>query len=237
MLGMHAVMPPEIENAKLRWENGVPVSTRFDDPYYTREDGLAETRHVFLDGNRLSARWVGAKASSIAELGFGTGLNFLATWALWRDIAAPGATLTYTAFELYPMAVAEMASALAAWSELAPLADALLATLTPDGADLPGVRLHLIGGDARQTLPAWRGAAETWFLDGFAPQRNPEMWGAPLMQEVYDHTVPGGRFATYTAAGHVRRALQAAGFTVERSQGFGRKREMLTGTRSAAAIR
>ncbi|MFN3294536.1 MAG: tRNA (5-methylaminomethyl-2-thiouridine)(34)-methyltransferase MnmD, partial [Gemmobacter sp.] len=92
-----------------------------------------------------------------------------------------------------------------------------------------GLEAEVIVGDVRQTLPAWPGRADAWFLDGFSPAKNPEMWGAALMAEVAAHTAPGGTFATYTAAGHVRRALQAAGFQVTRSAGFGAKRHMSAG--------
>lgn len=88
----------------------------------------------------------------------------------------------------------------------------------------------MIIGDARHTLPAWDGVADAWFLDGFAPARNPELWEAPLLAQVAAHTAPGGTFATYTAAGAVRRALDAAGFDVARVPGYGRKRHMSRGT-------
>ena len=225
-------MPAEDADAKIRWEDGeVPVSSRFDDPYYSRGDGLAETRHVFLDGNRLAERFAGAQGFAIAELGFGTGLNCLAAAALWARRAAPGAVLRYTAFELYPLAAGEIARALAPWPELSALADALVAGWPGERIALPGVDLRIVPGDARETVSRWAGRADAWFLDGFAPARNPEMWERDLLRAVRDRTVPGGTFATYAAAGRVRRALQAAGFEVARLPGYGRKREMLAGRR------
>lgn len=218
-------MPEALADTDLRWEMGVPVSSRFDDPYYARSDGLAESRHVFLDGNNLAERFAGAKTFHTAELGFGTGLNFLATWALWREVALEGAILTHTSFERYPMAPEAQLRALAVWPELADLAQAMV-----DG-DMPDVRLSVIQGDARDRVPAWNGRADAWFLDGFAPARNPEMWEPGLMQAVHDHTTAGGTFGTYTAAGHVRRSLEGAGFMVIKRAGFGTKREMLTGRR------
>ena len=95
--------------------------------------------------------------------------------------------------------------------------------------------LQLILGDARETLPRWPGRADAWFLDGFSPAKNPELWGESLMAEVARHTAPGGTFATYTAAGHVRRSLAAAGFAVERAPGFAGKRHMTKGCLSGAA--
>lgn len=218
-------MPADRAEAKLRWEGGVPVSVAFDDPYYARSDGLAEARHVFLEGNDLGARFAGAKAIHIAELGFGTGLNFLACVVLWRAQAAPGAVLRYTSFERYPMAPDQQAKALSAWTELQEMAADMAA------GQLENVELELIAGDARIEVPRWAGRADAWFLDGFAPARNPEMWEPALLQAVHDRTVPGGTAATYSAAGAVRRGLMAAGFTVEKCAGFGTKREMITARR------
>ncbi len=203
----------------------VPVSARFDDPYFSLDDGLAETRHTFLAGNGLPDRF--RDGFHVAELGFGTGLNLLATLALWRASGAPG-TLHFTTFEAFPMAPADMIRAQGAFPDLAGIA-AELAPMWQSGArsfDLPGLAFTMIPGDARDTLPGWCGAADAWFLDGFSPAKNPELWGAELMTQVARHMAPGGTAATYTAAGHVRRALQAAGLAVTRLPGYGRKRHM-----------
>lgn len=227
-------MPVTHEQAKLRWEDGdLPVSTQFDDPYYARSDGLAETRHVYLAGNGLPGRWIAGGPFHIAELGFGTGLNFLATLDLWRR-HCPDRTLNYTAFEMYPMAPDDLRRALGHWPELADLRGELLANWPASAMDLPGVHLDIVHGDARQGVPGWHGTADAWFLDGFAPSRNPELWEPSLMQAVHDHTAPGGTFATYTVAGAVRRALSAAGFTVEKRKGFGTKRDMAVGWRTGS---
>lgn len=210
----------------LSWrDRDVPVSERFGDPYFSTEDGLAETRHVFLAGNDLPARL--RPGFQVAELGVGTGLNLLAL----AQIAGP-VPLAYTGFEAYPLTRPDLARALGAFPELAPLAEGLIACWQPGGfvARLGPIRVEVIVGDARQTLPAWRGAADAWFLDGFAPARNPELWQPDLLAEVARHTRPGGSFATYTAAGHVRRALGQAGFAVTRAPGYGRKRHMSRGS-------
>ncbi len=213
------------QSQPLTWRaSGVPVSTRFDDPYYSLENGLEETRHVFVTGNGLPAR---ARAGfQIAELGFGTGLNLLATA---DALAASPGPIRFTSFEAFPLAPADMERALAAFPALdaAPLLaawgrGARTFTLGP-------LQVEIIEGDARNTLPRWSGRADAWYLDGFAPAKNPELWSAALMAEIARHTAPGGSFATYTAAGHVRRALAAAGFTVTRVPGYGRKRHMSTG--------
>lgn len=217
------------QSADLEWRDGiVPVSTRFDDPYFSLENGLEETHHVFLQGNDLPARF--APGFHIAELGFGTGLNALAAWRLWRDSGQPG-TLHFTSFEAFPISAEEMARALAAFPALAQEARALIATWAESRHTLsaPGLELNVITGDARRTLPVWQAKADAWFLDGFSPAKNPELWEADLMQAVADHTKPGGSFATYTAAGDVRRGLSQAGFTVKRIPGYGRKRHMTVG--------
>ncbi|OWU86658.1 FAD-dependent oxidoreductase [Oceanicola sp. 22II-s10i] len=221
------------QRAELTWRDGeVPVSTRFDDPYFSLENGLAETRHVFLSGNDLPGRMT--DRFHIAELGFGTGLNFLATLAAWRGTGLPGA-FRYTAFEAFPMSPAEMARALAAFPALAAEAAELVAlwqdAATGTPVNLPGAELRIMPGDARATLPGWDGAAEAWYLDGFSPAKNPELWGEELMAQVHAHTAPGGTAATYTAAGFVRRGLAAAGFEVARVPGYGRKRHMTRATR------
>ena len=219
------------QTSTLDWnEDGVPISQRFDDPYYSLQDGLAETRHVFLGGNDLPARFV--NGFHVSELGFGTGLNLLATWHAWRDSNVDG-TLHFTSFEAFPLDIAEMRQALEAFPELAELAGELLDALTPEGALLKDLNFTLITGDARETLPAWREKADAWFLDGFSPAKNPELWEASLLGEVGAHTNLNGTFATYTAAGFVRRALSDAGFAVERVTGFGRKRHMSVGSKLA----
>lgn len=211
--------------AAIAWRGDVPVSTRFDDPYFSLENGLAESAHVFLAGNRLPARF--RDGFHIAELGFGTGRNLLAALRLWRDSGQAG-RLCYTAFEAYPLAPADMIRAQAALAPLAPLARELAPHWGGAAIDLPDLSFRLIAGDARTTLPGWAGMADAWFLDGFAPARNPELWEAPLLAQVFAHTAPGGSAASYTAAGHVRRALAAAGFEVARVPGHGRKRHMTT---------
>lgn len=213
------------QHADITWAGGqVPVASRFDDPYFSLADGLAETRHVFLDGNALPGRFTPGFA--IAELGFGTGLNMLAAWAAWEG-AGLTTPLTFTSFEAFPLAPSDMVRALAAFPELAPWRDRFLTRWQGTGTcDLGTLRLNVIHGDARQTLPAWQGRADAWFLDGFSPARNPELWGAALLADVARHTAPGGTAATYTAAGFVRRGLSAAGFAVTRTPGYGRKRHM-----------
>ncbi|MCF3973816.1 tRNA (5-methylaminomethyl-2-thiouridine)(34)-methyltransferase MnmD [Paracoccus salsus] len=207
---------------QLEWRAGdVPVATRFDDPYFSLAGGLAEARHVFLAGNDLPDRL--RPGFHVAELGFGTGLNALVL------ASATKVPVVMTSFEAFPMTTDQMARSHAAFPELSGLARDLRLGWGAARVRLGQVDLRLVIGDVRRTLPAWQGRADAWFLDGFSPARNPEMWGPDLMAEVGSHSAAGATFATYTAAGHVRRALDAAGFDVTRRPGFGRKRHMSAG--------
>ncbi len=226
------------QTAPLTWRDTdagrVPVSDQFDDPYYSLVGGLDETRHVFINGNSLPARFT--SPLHIAELGFGTGLNLLVTWAAWA--ATPNrAPLHFTSFEAFPMAKSDMAEALKAFPEISSLAEQLLTLWSPGAGPVQltdGLTLNVIIGDARQILPAWDGLADAWFLDGFSPAKNPQLWEPALLKSVGQHTTTGGTAATYSAAGHVRQSLTTAGFTVSRVQGFGTKRHMTTAIKSDA---
>lgn len=222
-------MADQLQSDALTWRDGdVPVAQRFDDPYFSLENGLAETQHTFLAGNDLPARF--APGFHVAELGFGTGLNLLAAWAAWEKDRQT-TPLKFTSFEAYPMRLADMTRALAVFPELAPWRARLLQAWSSEAmsVELPTLAAQVIVGDARKTLADWFGKADAWFLDGFSPAKNPELWGDALLLEVGRHTAPGGTCATYTAAGHVRRALADAGFEVIRTPGFGRKRHMTRG--------
>jgi tRNA U34 5-methylaminomethyl-2-thiouridine-forming methyltransferase MnmC len=224
-----AAMPDQ--TALLDWRDGTPVATAFDDPYFSLQGGLAETGHVFLAGNGLPARF--RPGFSILELGFGTGLNFLVTLRAHRKAGSPG-PLLFTSTEAFPLSPQDRARALQAFPELAPEAAELQAALAAPGPWRFGeVTLRILEGDARDTLPAWEGTADAAFLDGFSPAKNPEMWEAPLLRAVAAKLVPGGTLATYSAAGHVRRALTDAGLEVERRPGFGTKRHMTVARKPA----
>ena len=209
---------------EIEWRNrDVPVSKRFDDPYYSLDDGLAEARYVFLRGNALPRRF--RDGFHIAELGFGTGLNLLSALQMWRASGNSG-VLQFTSFEAFPLSSDDMRRALEPFEDLNSLAEELSPHWGHAEIELPDLRFRLVEGAARITLPAWSGRADAWFLDGFSPAKNPELWQAALLNEVAAHTSPGGTAATYTAAGAVRRALAAAGFDVSRVPGYGRKRHM-----------
>lgn len=229
----------------LDWKDGQPRSRRFGDVYFSREGGLDETAHVFLEGNRLAARFAVMPPGgrfAIGETGFGTGLNFLCASQLFDALAPAGAQLDFVSTELYPLSPEDLAQALSLWPQLAQWR----ARLQPRyGALAPGwhrldvlparVRLTLLVGDARQTLPALRGTIHAWFLDGFSPARNPQLWEPSLLETVGRLSAPGATVATYSSAGAVRRALEGAGFAMRKASGFGSKREMLVGEQRGAA--
>ena len=210
----------------IKWRANVPFSIQFDDPYYSADNGLAETQHVFLSGNGLPERF--SPNFQIAELGFGTGLNLLVALAAWRKSGVKG-ILNFTSFEAFPLTSEQMIKAHEAFPELKNLATEL-ASLWGSTITLPDLKFNLILGDARNTLSTWPQKADAWFLDGFSPSKNPELWEPTLMANVAHHTKQGGSCATYTAAGFVRRGLQKAGFTITRAPGFGQKRHMTQGT-------
>lgn len=209
----------------LDWRDGViPISRRFDDPYFSLNDGLAETRHVFLEGNDLPARL--RPGFQVAELGFGTGLNLLAL-----HLCNPAVPIHFCSFEAYPLTADQIDRALQHFPEARVVAGPFLEAWAGGARrfEIGSITAEIIIGDARETLQGWQGRADAWFLDGFSPAKNPELWSPDLMEQVAKHTAARGSLATYTAAGHVRRALADAGFMVERRPGHGRKRHMTVG--------
>lgn len=232
--------------AELDWiEGGQPFSTRFADVYFSRDAGLDETRHVFLQHNSLPERWTALPSGArfcIAETGFGTGLNFLAAWQLWDQRAPLDAQLNFVSTEKYPLTPQDLRKALALWPELAPWAQQLLqqySGLTSGWQHFSlaegRVTLTLLIGDLFDTLPQLDAQVDAWFLDGFAPAKNPDMWQPALYQRMAELSKEQATVATFTSVGEVRRGLQAAGFSMRKVKGFGRKREMLCGNLSSAA--
>lgn len=227
---------PELELARVTLDaSGTPYAPDFADCYFSRQDGLAESRYVFLQGNNLPQAWQGKAQFIIVETGFGTGLNFLATWQAWQQDAQRCGRLHFISIEKHPIRKDELRTLLEAWPELATYAEELLENYPPL---LSGFhRLRLAGGQVSLTLcfmdvlvalEELLARADAWYLDGFAPDRNPAMWCVPVFQGIASLSHARTTLATFTAAGEVRRQLQAAGFTVEKRPGFGKKREMLT---------
>lgn len=233
-------MNPVQPNAQLDWDDqGRPRSRVFDDVYFSDQSGLEETRYVFLEQNRLQERFAALPVGGrlvIGETGFGTGLNFLCAWQLFAQHATPGARLHFVSVEKYPLSHADLQRALALWPELKPLAEQLLAQYI---AIHPGfqrlvldngrVTLTLLIGDALKQLPQLDAQIDAWFLDGFAPAKNPEMWTAELFAELARLAAPGSTISTFTSTGWVRRLLNGAGFKMKRTPGIGHKWEILRG--------
>lgn len=237
----------EDRSPRLQWtDDGAPRSGRFGDVYFSREDGLAESRAVFLAGCGLPGAWSGRERFTVAELGFGTGLNIAALLDLWRRERPASGRLHIFSVEAFPLDRDEASRALSAWPELGEAASALLAAWphpTPGfhRLDLPefACTLDLAIGEVEWALSQWSGRADAWFLDGFAPSTNPAMWSDAVLDCIAALSAPDARLATFTVAGAVRRGLAARGFSVDKRPGHGRKRERLEarGGRPAPARR
>ena len=229
-----------VTHAQLDWDDqGRPHSRVFDDVYFSDQSGLEETRYVFLQQNRLQERFAALPAGGrlvIGETGFGTGLNFLCAWQLFEQHAVAGARLHFVSVEKYPLSQADLQRALALWPELAPFAEQLLAHYIAIHQgfqrlvlDNGRVTLTLLIGDALEQLPQPDAQIDAWFLDGFAPAKNPEMWSAELFAELARLAAPGSTISTFTSTGWVRRLINAAGFKMKRTPGIGHKWEILRG--------
>ncbi|MCA1767883.1 MAG: tRNA (5-methylaminomethyl-2-thiouridine)(34)-methyltransferase MnmD, partial [Idiomarina sp.] len=232
-------------------EHGVPVSTTFDDIYFSVDSGVDESQYVFLKQNGLPERWQSLSTHycfTIAETGFGTGLNFLLAWKHFLEQAPQSTRLHFISFEKFPLSRQQLEQA---YQLLKPVAELSAQFLEHYPATNPGchriilsqgrVILDLWIGDLNDLLPQWLPQAQqqidTWFLDGFAPAKNPEMW-QPTLYDAMAHTAHSETtFSTFTAAGSVRRALEQAGFTVNKTKGFGRKRDMLCGHYNNATVK
>lgn len=225
-------------STKIEWHNNQPYSTQFQDVYFSSENGLHETNYVFLQGNNLEARWrlLANDSFSIAETGFGTGLNFLCAVKLWLEIAPDHAKLNFISTEKYPLTLQDITAAMQLWPDLATISSEFLknyeALMTGSQCLMFDQRVHLmlLIGDATSTLTAVTlTEVNAWFLDGFSPAKNPLMWQAALFEQMARLSGTSTTLATFTSAGSVRRGLTAVGFKVKKRLGYGKKREMLIG--------
>ena len=227
--------PPADRSPLLVWgADGSPRSGRFDDVYFSKDDGLAESRAVFLTGCGLPDAWAGRDRFTVAELGFGTGLNIIALLDLWAKSGPPGGHLNIVSVEGFPVSRDEAERALANWPEVASVSGQLLEAWPSSQPgfhriDLSALNatLDILVGDAADVLNRWSGRADAWFLDGFSPATNPGMWSDAVLDAIAARSAPGARVATFTVAGAVRRGLTERGFVVEKRSGHGRKRERL----------
>ncbi|WP_367106329.1 FAD-dependent 5-carboxymethylaminomethyl-2-thiouridine(34) oxidoreductase MnmC [uncultured Psychrobacter sp.] len=252
--------PNVIIPAKIDWQiddtgNQVPVSGEFGDVYFSHADGLAESRHVFLDNNWLPERLVNLRSYqsfTVAELGFGTGLNVLALWQLWRQLRAVYSHLTTARLhiittEKHPITLADLTQILGLWRQRAPELAELIDKLLSAYPTLIAGCHRLCFNEDDLILDIWLGDAaislakletqviseqtahvDAWFLDGFAPSCNESLWTTAIFAQIQRLSHTGTTAATYSCAGVVKRGLQAGGFSIKKVKGFGRKREMLT---------
>lgn len=245
-----------IQAANLVWQDGVPYSNDFEDRYFSAENGLEESFHVFIQANQLIERWQTRPAEEtrefvIGETGFGTGLNFLLTWSLWEKYASESSQLRFVSCEQYPLSHSDLIRALAQWPQLGKYAQALIEhypTLTPGfhllkfesarvslllmlGDALASYQQLLSSGDPTLESQLRRGYMDAWFLDGFSPAKNPTMWSEELFSVLSLLSKNNTTLATFSAAGLVKRGLERNGFKVRRTKGFGRKRQMISAKR------
>ena len=216
--------------------DGTLYSARFDDVYASSQGTLAQAQHVFLNGNDLPLRWEKAERFTIVETGFGAGLNFLATWRALREVESSSTRLHFVSVEKHPFQLAELALIHGHYPELGELSREFRESYPPL---LPGFhRLHFDGGrltmtlllgDAAVMLPQLQAGADAFFLDGFAPAKNPQMWSPEIFTQLARLAKPGATLATYTVAAAVCQGLAEAGFEIEKRSGFATKREMLCG--------
>lgn len=230
----------DTHHAQLHWdEHGQPLSSQFDDVYFSKASGLAESQHVFINHNQLPKRFAALESGHtfvIGETGFGTGLNFLSAWQCFNQHAPANARLHFISVEKYPLQHSDLSQALALWPELSEFREQLLQQYQAihEGfqhiqLDNGRITLTLLIGDALEMLQQVDGEIDAWFLDGFAPSKNPEMWNEQVFAQLARLAKSDTTLATFTSAGFVRRGLIAAGFAMQRVPGFGHKREMLAG--------
>ncbi|WP_299973489.1 bifunctional tRNA (5-methylaminomethyl-2-thiouridine)(34)-methyltransferase MnmD/FAD-dependent 5-carboxymethylaminomethyl-2-thiouridine(34) oxidoreductase MnmC [uncultured Pseudoteredinibacter sp.] len=236
--------------ADIRWEEDQhPICQRFDDYYFSSDNGLEETQHNFIRPSQLESRFKQLGENEVfrlAETGFGTGLNFLTTWQLWQQ-SNNNSKLEFYSFEKYPLNRQQLSKALEQWSslsaEIKQLCEAYPSLTSPGWhrLEFPSVSLNLFIGDVAEGLKElyhsqhprfaqYNRKINAWFLDGFAPAKNPDMWRAEVLQSIAELSMDGASLATFTAASAVRKGLIALGFDMQKSSGYGLKREMMSGS-------
>jgi len=222
--------------ASLVFSGDTPYSTLYQDVYHSADGGLGQARHVFLEGCGLPDAWAGREVFTLLETGFGTGLNFLATWFAWCADPARSKRLHYLSVEKHPFSAADLARLHAAWPELALLSSNLIKRWPPLVSgfyrlefDEGRVQLTLMLGDASACLPQLEARVDAFYLDGFSPDRNADLWHSDIFGELSRLANPGATAASYTVASSVRNGLTQAGFRIAKRAGYGRKRHCLTG--------
>ncbi|MDH1406975.1 FAD-dependent 5-carboxymethylaminomethyl-2-thiouridine(34) oxidoreductase MnmC [Acinetobacter johnsonii] len=237
-------MSRAIQTADLEWQQidgiNVPVSKQFGDVYFSKDNGLLETRHVFLNGNDLPERLSNLQPFeyfSVGETGFGTGLNILALWQLWQQVRPNNHShLHAISVEKFPLSKTDLIRALNVWPELKPIANQLIAQYPHPIAgchrlSFPEERfsLDLWLGDANDVFPsmAKTSSVNAWFLDGFAPACNPDIWEEQILNHIVRLSGIGTTFSSFSVAGVLKRGLTQHGISISRPRGYKHKREML----------
>jgi tRNA 5-methylaminomethyl-2-thiouridine biosynthesis bifunctional protein len=244
-------MDPMRTEAKIVLQEGVPVSLHYDDVYFSKEGGWEESKYVFLEGNCIPEAFSKKEISQIqiGELGFGTGLNFFVTLDHWQRINDP-ASVQFVSLEGFPLPSEILHSLNLSFPGKPLWTEALQESYTEqrkrwnlDANDMiwkvqiphqksPNPQttftLTLYLGDVLECLELFP-KIDFWYLDGFSPNKNPNMWSPETLSQIRIHSKKGTRFSTFTAAGFIRRNLESLGFFVQKQKGFGKKREMLTG--------
>ena len=233
-----------LKKAELEWhDDGTPVSKKFGDVYFSIENGMAESRDVFLDGIGGPDTWNKTSCYSIGETGFGTGLNFLVTWQEWQKTSRPGQKLRYVSIEGYPLSREQLKKSLAPWEELSDFSDQLIEAypeISPGFHSLEfdqgNVSLLLLFGEVTEVLKQFSGQVDAWYLDGFTPEKNPEMWNEEVYKLLSQCSRAKAKVATFSVASHVRKGLEAAGFEMRETRDFPHKRERLVGQLSKGKV-
>ena len=217
-------------------EDGTPFSPNFDDVYFSSENGLAETEYVFLRGNGLPQAWEQREDFTIIETGFGTGLNFLATWKAWRETQPKTSKLRFYTIEAFPLTAKQITDSLKNFTELETYLSCFCSVYSKPTTgcynflfDEGSVEITIFIEDINIALPKLNILADVWFLDGFSPAKNPTMWTPVLFNEMKRLSGKGTSYATFTSASMVQKGLRENGFKIKKQPGFGKKREMLSG--------
>ena len=222
----------------ISWKNNTtPFSNKYGDVYFSADNGLDESQYIFINSNNLYERFVTQNDFYICETGFGTGLNFAVACKLWQKLSSPDSILFFTTFEKHPLNQKNFAQAANSWPELTDIYSEIIPSykgLRPGNniitLDNLRVSLNIIIGDINDTISSLPSSSiECWFLDGFAPSLNPEMWTDTVISNIARASTKEATFSTFTAAGNVRRSMLKHGFEVVKKPGFGKKREMIYG--------
>lgn len=236
-----------IEPAQIIHERGRIRSADYDDFYYQRGD-RAEVEQVFLQPAQIRQRFRNASLFTIVEFGFGTGLNFATALSAFTQESRRPSRLRYVSVEKHPLLHADQEAALKAWPDFKSFSSELLDAYPPP---IYGwhtryfcqgrVQASLFVGDVNEGISRFleedQIGVDAWFLDGFAPDTNPQMWEPEILSQLARKTRQHGTVTTFSVAGRVRRALEAGGFRVTKVPSAPPKRHTLLAELSISGFR